>query len=402
MTPPAAQPASDVSAPGKTAGRRRAQLLKRAAPAAQPPAPAGAPGHQLSIADVDELRRNPSAGARAALAAKFGHHYDSLVEGETRSLADSVLHLLVKDLEKNVRQTLAETLAASPNLPHDVAMLMAHDDIEIARPVLERSLVLSDEDLIEIIRTHAMQYALAVAGREQLSEYLSDSLVATGVAEVVTRLVGNAGAQISADTLTRMAEDYSDNDGVQERLVRRPVLPYELVDQMVGAIGDRLGWELVRKRQMSPDDARQLMAATRERATLNIVARDHSERSVETELHDRLAAGGLGPEELLAFVRDGEIGRFEVGITLLAKTDLQRARRLLYGGDKRGLAGLCARAGFSSPHYVALRMTIDLAERGLKGARRHQPYTDATMQFVQYQYEQIRGDEALISQWFDQ
>ena len=45
------------------------------------------------------------------------------------------------------------------------------------------------------MRTHAMQYALAVAGREHLSEWLSDLLADTGEAEVVARLVGNAGAQ---------------------------------------------------------------------------------------------------------------------------------------------------------------------------------------------------------------
>ncbi len=399
MTAPAAQPASEVGIAGEIAGRRRAQLLERGAQAGQAAVAAAAPG--LSIADVHQLRSNASAAARVALAAKFGRQYDSLIAGKTRSLADSVLQLLVKDLEKNVRQSLAETLAASPNLPHDVAMRMAHDDIEIARPVLERSPVLSDEELVEIVRTHAMQYALAVAGREHLSEFLSDNLVATGAAEVVTRLVGNAGAKISAATLTRMAEDYRTDEAVQERLVRRPVLPYELVDQMVGAIGDRLGWELVRQRRMSADDARRLMAATRERATINIVAREHSERSVEREVRDRLVGGDLEPEDLLAFVRDGEISRFEAGMALLAHAAPQHTRRLLYGGDRRGLAGLCARAGFSTPHYVALRMTLDLAERGLKEAARDQPYADATMQFVQYQYEEIKADPALIGQWFD-
>ena len=34
-------------------------------------------------------------------------------------------------------------------------------------PILERSPVLSDEDLVRVVRTNAMQYALAVAGRER-------------------------------------------------------------------------------------------------------------------------------------------------------------------------------------------------------------------------------------------
>ena len=118
---------------------------------------------------------------------------------------------------------------------------------------------------------------------------------------------------------------------------------------------------------MSADEARQLMAATRERATLSIVAREHGERSMERELRHRLSDGELGPEEVLAFLRDGDIGRVEASFVLLADIDLARTRQLLYGMDKRGLAAMCARAGFGTPHYVALRMALDLAEQGLKG-----------------------------------
>jgi uncharacterized protein (DUF2336 family) len=398
MTAPAAQPASDLGAPG----RRRAQLLRGGATPGPSGAQVAAPAQLLSIADVHELRSNPSAGARAALAAKFGRQYDSLVEGETRPLAESVLHLLVKDLEKSVRQTLAETLASSPNLPHDIATRMARDDIEVARSVLERSPVLSDEDLSEIVRTHAMQYAFAVAGRQHLSEYLSDVVAEAGDAEVITRLVGNAGARISLETLTRMADDYRDDRGIQDRLVRRPALPFELVDRMVAEIGERLEWELVRKRRMTADEARQLMAATRERATINIVAREHGERTVERELRARLTEGELGPEQLLVYLRDGEITRFEAGIALLVDIDLRRTRQLLYGADRRGLAALAARADFATPYYLALRMTLDLAEQGVKGTAPDTPYGDDTLRFIQDQYEQIKADPVLIGKWLGQ
>ena len=229
MIPPAAQPASDLGA----AGRRRAQLLRSGAQPVHGAGAAAAP--PLSIADVHALRRNRSTPARAALAAKFGRQYDSLIEGETRSLAESILRLLTRDLAKSVRQALAEAVAASPNLPHGVVTQMARDAIEVARPLLERSPVLSDEDLAEIVRTHAVPYALAVAGREHLSEYLSDVVAVAGDAEVVARLAGNAGAKIAPETLTRMAEDYRHDRSVQDRLVRRPALPDDLVDRMVNS-----------------------------------------------------------------------------------------------------------------------------------------------------------------------
>ena len=69
-----------------------------------------------------------------------------------------------------------------------------------------------------------------------------------------------------------------------------------------------------------------------------------------------------------ASLRDGEIGGVEAGLALLADVDPARARELLHAADRRGLAALCARADFGAPHYVALRMALDLAEQGFEGA----------------------------------
>jgi uncharacterized protein (DUF2336 family) len=392
MSAQASQDLSGAYPPSPVAGRRRARLIESGAKAASVQA--------LSLADVHALKDDPSPASRAALAAKFGRHYDHLVEGDTRPLAEAVLELLVRDLEKNVRQALAEAVAASGNLPHSVATRLARDEFEVARPMLERSRVLSDEDLAEIVRTHAIQYALAVAVRDHLSEWLSDLLADTNEPEVVAALTGNPGAQLSAATLRRIADDYRDDRAIQDRLIRRPALPYEVVDQLVSSIGERLEWQLIQQRRISKAEARQLMAAARERATLSIDAREDGEKSIERELRHRLTTGELGPEEIVRFLRDGEITRVEAGFALLADVDLPRTRQLLYGMDKRGLAALCARAGFGAPHYLALRMALDLAEQGMEGADPETSYSAETITLVQQQYDQIRSDRAQIAPWF--
>ncbi|HEX6112837.1 MAG TPA: DUF2336 domain-containing protein, partial [Geminicoccaceae bacterium] len=163
---------------------------------------------------------------------------------------------------------------------------------------------------------------------------------------------------------------------------------------------DRLEWDLVRQRRIGKAEARQLMTAARERAALSTVAREQAERSIERELRHRFTAGDLGPEDIVRFLRDGEIARLETGLALLAGLDLLRARALLYGMNKRGFAALCARAGFGAPHYVALRMALDLAEQGLDGADPESTYRADTITFVQQQYDQIRSDRAQMSTWF--
>jgi uncharacterized protein (DUF2336 family) len=173
-----------------------------------------------------------------------------------------------------------------------VARRLADDPIEVADPILQRSPVLTDEDLVRVVRTNAMQYALAVAGREKLSKLVSEALVDTGHAEVVARLVENAGASISHGTMRRVIEDFRSNEQIHGRVSHRPELPYELVEQLIGVMGERLEWELIRNRGMSVDEARTLMHAVRERATISFTAHACRQQAAATSadrIHNRAA-----------------------------------------------------------------------------------------------------------------
>jgi uncharacterized protein (DUF2336 family) len=306
----------------------------------------------------------------------------------------------VKDAEPKVRQALAEGVAASPNLPHEVAVRLASDDLEVSRPVLEQSPVLSDADLAQIVRTQGAPQALAVAGRGRLSEALSDLLVDTNEPGVAAALIGNRGAALSSATFARLEETHRNDPVIRDGLMRRPDLPYAMVDRLLVAIGERLGWPVLRGRRMTKAEARQLVGALRDRATLAIDAGGHSEPAIERELSHRATRKELGPEDVLAFVRDGEIGRVEVGLALLAGVDHARAHKLLHAADRRGLAALCARAGFGAPHYVALRMALELAEQEVEGADPETAYPPDTISAIQKEYDLIRGNRSQIAFWF--
>ena len=151
--------------------------------------------------------------------------------------------LLVRDLATEVRQALARAVAPAHGLPLEVARQLADDEIEIARPILEHSPVLGDEDLVRVVRTNAMQYALAVAGRERLSE-----LGSRGAGRHGPR--GGrppAGRQcavraISQGTLQRVIQDFSGDDQIHTRPSGGRHCRYEVVEQLIGVLGDRLEW----------------------------------------------------------------------------------------------------------------------------------------------------------------
>ena len=380
-----------TASPEHAGGRRRAALVNHAP---------GSAADAVSLADVRQLHEDRSPESRSAFARKFGRQYERLQDGDTRALTNAILELLIRDVETQVRQALAETVASSPALPRAAANALARDDIAVARPILEHSPVLTDDDLQDIVRTQAMQHLFAIAGRARLSERLSASLAAAGDATVVKRMISNAGALLSSEALASVNQAYQDDREVQEHLARRPALPFELVDQMVASIGRRLEWELIAARRMRADDARQLMQAVRDKATLNLVTRGRGDQSIEREQSEAMARGELTPERVLDHLRDGQVRHVEFALALLTAADFAAVRQMLYGNDKRRIAALCIRAGFATPHYATLRMTLDLVEQGVANKGRDAVYSNDMMRYIQLQYDQLRADAQLVESLF--
>ena len=371
-------------------GRRREALVKHGAELLY--------GNRLTIADVAILQRDRSSTARALIAGKVGRQLDGLATPAERALATAVLELLVRDVAGEVRRALAEAVAGSRHLPPAVAAELVHDEIAVARPILERSPVLDDATLIEVVRTNTLQYALAVAGRQEISAPVADSLVETGEQVVVTKLVGNLGAELSRSTLQRIHDDFKADLEVHERLVRRPELPPEIIEQLVAAIGERIEWDLVETQRLSAEQAHAIVTAARNRATLGLAAREHSDRRLSQRLTERFEAGLLDHDDLLRFLRDGEVLGLELGLAIHAGFEPSATRDLLYAADRRHLAALCIAAGFSTPHYIALRLALDLAQSAVNPREGGPAFSPETIRYLRLQYEQLRQDAPRLRQ----
>ena len=164
----------------------------------------------LSSADVQKLLSDPSPDARAATAAKVASDFDTsrLSDGE-RQIAEDIFRLMVKDAEVRVREALAE----NPEGKSRVCRMMSPAPWPRTwKPFPCRCCnfpeVLSDADLVEIIRDQDETKAEAIAKRKTVSETVSGALVETGNENVVTTLVSNKGAEISESSLTKVVEDF--------------------------------------------------------------------------------------------------------------------------------------------------------------------------------------------------
>ena len=317
----------------------------------------------LTQEDVAKLMADPSAEVRAETTAKIAKQFEGeALSPAERQIAEDIFRKLVKDVEVRVREALAAHLKNSPDLPHDVAVALARDVDSVSLPMLKFSEVLTDEDLVEIVRDQGETKQVAIAQRTRVSSRVADALIDTGNEKAVARLVANEGAKLTEQALGRVMEEYQESEAVSDSLVRRPSMPAAISAQLVEALSERLQDFLMQKHDVAPDVASNLILQTREKAIMSLV--DYGSTDVELEnLVEQLARKDrLTASLLLRALCMGDMGFFERALARLANLPLHNARILIHDHGGLGLESVYLKADLPKRLYPAFQAGIELSD----------------------------------------
>jgi uncharacterized protein (DUF2336 family) len=145
------------------------------------------------------------------------------------AIFNDVIGSLVQQVDRQALLELTGRLATADNAPNPVINhLSNNDDIAVAGQVLERSKVLTDENLIEIARTKGQEHLLAIAARPQVSETVTDALVERGDAHVTQKVVANDGARLSELGFVKVVHEARTDEALASTLRGRKDVPPEL------------------------------------------------------------------------------------------------------------------------------------------------------------------------------
>lgn len=183
---------------------------------------------ESSAVERDELFRN--------MAQLFSFVSDRCDDAQV-SQYDDVLCQLAELVEAEARSQVASLLAPLDRAPGTVVVKLARDSIEVARPLLEFSSVLSDDDLIEIASERSEEHRTAIAGRASVAGRVGEAIVEHGADSSVSRLVENENAHIDDKTMARIVERAADNEALTERLRSRTNVDWRAVELNIGAAG---------------------------------------------------------------------------------------------------------------------------------------------------------------------
>lgn len=315
----------------------------------------------LTEADVVRLLTDPSGDTRAVTADKIAKGLgSSALTDRERHLAMDIVRAMVKDAEVRVREALSRNLKTSHDLPHDVAVSLARDVESVALPMLEFSTVLTDADLVEIVRRSSGSKQVAVARRKTVSATVAEALIESNNREAVATLVGNEGAELSEAALQRVLDSYGDHQAVQGSLVHRRDLPITVAERLVALVSESLREYLVTHHDLPAAVATDLVLESRERATVSLLPPGAESADVEQLVHQLRVNGRLTPSLMLRSLCMGDMALFEASLAALARTSIDNARILIHDGGNLGLKSLYMRAGLPERLYPAFRVAVDV------------------------------------------
>ena len=320
--------------------------------------------HELTPPHADlVLARDADEDVRCDLAQKVARLAPELSADEqdrVSKIAYEVLEILARDQLTKVRRILAETLKDVVHAPPEIVRKLAADtELEVAGPVLRHSPVLSDDDLLEIMRGCPVDGALtAISKRRHVAARVSDAIVAADDVDAIGALLANPSAQIREETLDRIIDRAPDVEAWHGPLVQRPHLSPCAVGRVARFVADSLLEVLETRGDIDHEAAQTVKKEMRRRLddetrTAEISASGKTPIERAQHMH---AAGKLDEKAVAEALSAHDTAFVTAALAVLADQPPGLIDKAVDSRSAKGVAALCWKAGLSMRFATKLQL----------------------------------------------
>jgi uncharacterized protein (DUF2336 family) len=325
--------------------------------------------------DIMTLARSRSPESRerllGAVAELCDRNADACKGSEVQDFLQEIFMGVVVQAERDIRMRLAERLSGAQWAPAALISVLALDDIEIARPIISRSPILKDHDLIRLLVEATLEHQIEVARRPNIGTMVVNAIIDQSQPEVLMALAGNDSADVTPLAMQRLVIASQRIAALRGSLAQHPRLTQDLAEALYGWVGEAVRANIAGRFTLDP----KVLAASVEEAVAEAVAepslrtsneamreRDEMERRLIAKLQ---AADQLRPGYLLRALREGRLVRFEAALTALGGFEPGQVRKAIDMTRPDALAMACAAVGLDRSVFP----TIISLVRALNGGR---------------------------------
>jgi uncharacterized protein (DUF2336 family) len=303
-----------------------------------------------SILDLAHSRR-PGDRDRLLLAvADLCEHSDECTRAEVQTVLSDVFMSLIGQVEREIRRQLAEKLAGADWAPRDLIAYLARDDVEIARPIIARSPLLEDQDLIRLLVEASLEHHIEIARRPALPSRVVDVILAQGQTDVLAALATNESAELSPLAMERLVCFSQTIAALRAPLSHHPRLTTQLGAMLYVWVGETLRAVLSDRFEVDKESFREAVNQAVDQARGAPGDNENLEfderAAMDRRMVEKLKAGGqLRPGLLLRALRESKLTLFTIALAQLGDFSTDDIRAALQAEDATPLALACAAVG---------------------------------------------------------
>jgi uncharacterized protein (DUF2336 family) len=245
---------------------------------------------------------------------------------EQVSLFDNVIGRLAEDTDVSAKVELAERLACIDNAPMNTVHRLACDSaIDVASPVLQNSRRLNDATLADLATSKGRRHLLAIAGRQDLSEQVTDALLSRGDQQVAKSVASNSSARVSEKGYDTLAEIAETDASFVESLVQRKDIPQRHFRTLITLAPEPVQRRLAATNPRLAERIRQAIVDAEQEAPKQI-RRDYAD--AKTTISALFNDGKLVDDTVQALAKDNRFEETVVALATLAELSVEPVERL--------------------------------------------------------------------------
>ncbi len=311
------------------------------------------------LASVDELydlARDKSPQSRRQLTQAISEVLETELSFREAELVSDVLIALLKQAEHDFRKTLAERLSIMDGVPLRLVLHMANEDIDIARPVLQKSSVLGEFDLLYIIKSKSAEYWRAIATRESLSEQVVDVLADCNDFETALALAENTNITLSNRVLNIFAEIAQGAETLAVPLLRRDEVSEEIASMLYRYVSAEIRSFIVENYDVDVKQIDNVISEVEEEFTSSVPKGLMPEDYMIEDAREHQRNGSLTAHLMLSALRRGHIRSFVAQMSVYTGLSCEMIGQVLSQTSGQGLAVIAKAYDFEKSDFISMFM----------------------------------------------
>lgn len=281
---------------------------------------------------------------------EVGPQQDETIHKELSRL----INLMATKASEDARAELSKELSTCEFAPYDLILELARDAISVAAPILLYSELISEEDLISLIKTKNQDRIGCIADRKDLNYSVTDAIVEHGANNNIAKILSNQHAKISRRSFETISLKSELSPELRAPLVKNKNTPIDILNDIYFIVDSSLK-EVITERFKFVDEDVLAEALDRSNERLKSRMSDHS-LIIEAQsfAEEQMKQNQLDGKLLIKKLEDKEEELFCACLAAMAEVEFVPVWRSFKSKSLDGLALICKAADLRTSIFAKI------------------------------------------------